>query len=149
MSSTTENESYNPLDVSWVTDEGVTKETVEWAKSFGQFLSSSQKKTKPMTTGQLRRFFGEVKRIDSNVLKNKNAIPMLKPILAYAVGRDKNNGGYNRTLIKEFEQEISKAIDAIRIDDDDHLKSDYKNFVKILESIVAYHKYYGGQENTN
>ena len=77
---------------------------------------------------------------------------MLKPLLAYAVGRDKKKAGrdmVNKTRIEEFCKEMSKAIDAIRYDNDDVLKSDYKNFVQIFESIVAYHKYYGGQENNN
>lgn len=142
------------LDKSWVRT-GITPEIVKWAESFGKYLcafgeQSPQKKA--LTTGQLRKFFGEVKRIDADVLKHKAEIPMLKPLLAYAVGRDKKpsrNGMINKTRIEEFGQELSSAIDAIRSDNDEVLKSDYKNFVQIFESIVAYHKYYGGQENNN
>ena len=43
-----------------------------------------------MTTGQLRKFFGEIKRIEADVEKYKADVVMLKPLLAYAVGRDKN-----------------------------------------------------------
>ena len=71
---------------------------------------------------------------------------MLKPLLAYAVGRDKNNKGINKTRIEEFTEEVTKAIDAVLAGND--LKANYKNFVNILESIVAYHKRYGGKENS-
>lgn len=139
------------LKDTWVR-EGVTPEVVRWTKSFGKFLSESGGRKSALTTGQLRRFFGEVKRIETDVVKYKTDIPMLKPLLAYAVGRDKKkikNVVVNKTRIEEFEQEISRAIGAIRFDNDQNLKSDYKNFAQILEAIVAYHKYYGGQENSN
>lgn len=145
------------LDGSWVRN-GITPDIVKWTESFGKYLCKIEDPDdhdpkKAMTTAQLRRFFGEVKRIDADVTKNKADIPMLKPLLAYAVGRDKKkerNEMVNKTRIKEFEEEMRTAIDAIRLNNDDAvLKSDYKNFEQILESIVAYHKYYGGQENNN
>ena len=56
----------------------------------------------------------------------------------------------NKTRIEEFEQELCRAIDAIRMDaGNEVLMSDYHNFVQIFESIVAFHKYFGGQENSN
>ena len=142
------------MEQSWVRN-GITPDIVKWTESFGKFLCAYEEDKpikKALTTGQLRKFFGEVKRIDADVLKHKSEIPMLKPLLAYAVGRDKKKdvrGMVNKTRVEEFEQELSTAIDAIRFDNDDILKSDYKNFVQIFESIVAYHKYYGGQENNN
>ncbi len=142
------------MEKSWV-KEGITLDVVKWTESFGKFLCAFGEEKplkKALTTGQLRKFFGEVKRIDADVLRHKAEIPMLKPLLAYAVGRDKKssrNGMINKTRIEEFGKELSVAIDAIRLDNDEFLKSDYKNFVQIFESIVAYHKFYGGQENNN
>ncbi len=143
------------MEKSWVRD-GITPDIVKWTESFGKFLCAfgeDKPVKKALTTGQLRKFFGEVKRIDAEVIKHKSEIPMLNPLIAYAVGRDKKstkNGMVNKTRIEEFGIELSKAIDAIRFDgSDDELKSDYKNFVQIFESIVAYHKFYGGQENNN
>ncbi|MBR4712867.1 MAG: type III-A CRISPR-associated protein Csm2 [Paludibacteraceae bacterium] len=138
------------MEKSWVWN-GITPDIVEWTKSFGEYLCKKNERN-PLTTGQLRKFFGEVKRIEADAVKHKAEIPMLKPLLAYAVGRDKKKAGrdiVNKTKIQELEEEISKAVDAIRFDNDDVLKSDYKNFVQIFESIVAYHKYFGGQENNN
>ena len=144
------------LEKSWVIN-GITPDIVKWTESFGQFLcKKNPNDTNPknaLTTGQLRKFFGEVKRIDADVIKHRTEIPMLKPLLASAVGRDKKKVGremVNKTRIEEFGEELRKAVDAIRwSENDDVLKSDYKNFVQIFESIVAYHKYYGGQENNN
>ena len=127
------------LDPKWI-ESGMTLDIVEWTDSFGKHLATKDAK-RPMTTGQIRKFYGEVKRIDAAIEKHTNDIPMLKPLLAYAVGRDKASG--KNTKIDDFEEELSKAIGAIRLE---HIIADYKNFVQIFESIVAYHKYYGGRE---
>lgn len=133
------------LERTWIQN-GITPEIVEWTKSFGEHLCSSDGGTRPLTTGQIRKFFGEVRRIDSDVIRHKDDIPMLKPMLAYAVGRDKNDRGQNKTKIKEFVEELIKALDAIRYGESDKIIRDYKNFVKLFESLVAYHKYFGGKD---
>lgn len=132
------------FDRQWVY-KGITKEVVEWTDSFGKFLCSDRQDTGPLTTGQLRKFFGEVKRVDINIGVNKADIIMLKPLLAYAVGRDKKDGGKNKTKIDKFAEEMNKGIDAVL--DGKDLKSDFSHFVKIFEAIVAYHKFYGAKEN--
>lgn len=127
----------------WV-QEGIVDDTVNWAKSFGRFLQSRENNSDPLTTSQIRKFYGELKRVQTS--KNKEDIPLLKAKLAYAVGRDLT-GGYgtnqprNQTKIKEFYEELEKGIDAIQQNDEKQLR----NFVKIVESIVAYHKYHGGK----
>lgn len=134
------------LDKSWIQD-GITNETVEWAKSFGEFLQNDESRnrgTGPLTTSQIRKFFGELKRIQADPVKYKEDIPLLKAKLAYAVGRDmvqRGNQVYNKTKIKEFYQELERGINSIRIDK----KTDVVNFVKIVEAIVAFHKFYGGK----
>ena len=126
----------------------ITPEIANWAESFGKFLTrSEEEERKPLTTGQIRKFFGEVKRIGANVEANKADIIILKPLLAYAVGRDKNNRGDNKTKIKDFEEEMRTALSAIRFDK--NLVSDFKHFEQLFEAIVAYHKFYGGKENNN
>lgn len=121
----------------WIQN-GISNEAVEWAKSFGEYLTKKDVKD-VLSTSQLRKFFGELRRIDSDFSHKKNDIIMLKPMLAYAVGRDKK-----KTKTKEFGEEMSKGIDAIRLEDEVHAKNDFKNFLKIFEAIVAYHKFYGG-----
>ncbi|MCF6357418.1 MAG: type III-A CRISPR-associated protein Csm2 [Draconibacterium sp.] len=132
------------LKEKWIQDQ-ITSEAVEWSKSFGEFLQqddSRNRGTKPLTTSQIRKFFGELKRIQADPEKYKEEIPMLKAKLAYAVGRDKNNRGQSSSKIDKLYEELETGLDAIR---PEHLKEDVIRFVKLIESIVAFHKFYGGK----
>lgn len=133
------------IDTDWVKN-GINYDTVKWAESFGKYLCDLKPDGNPgikaLTAAQLRRFFGEIKRIELYIDKNKEDIIMLKPLLAYAIGKDTR-----KTRIKEFGEELFKAIDFILKNDCDPVL--FKNFVKILEAIVAYHKLYGGKESNN
>ena len=64
----------------------VTKETVNFAEKFGKYLAEGNDYEEALTTSQLRRFFGEVKRQQMNGY-DETDFQMLKPKLAYAVGR--------------------------------------------------------------
>ena len=65
----------------------VTEETVDFAKRFGKFLTEGDKKTS-LTTNQLRKFYGEVKRLQMRKFDDiKTDFILLKPKLAYSVGR--------------------------------------------------------------
>ncbi len=106
---------------------GVTEVTVQFAEHFGRYLTDGDIKTK-LTTNQLRKFFGEVKRQQLQGY-NESSFIMLKPKLAYAVGRaEKGN------KIKDFYKVISDAMSYV------HNEVQFKNFVRIFEAIVAYHK---------
>ena len=133
----------NKLEKEWI-HSGITNETIDWAKSFGQYLQERDR-TGPLTTSQIRKFFGELKRIQADPKKYQDDIPMLKAKLAYAVGRDvnvgRNNQIFNKTKIKEFYEEIERGVDAIR----EGNENDLINLVKVVEAIVAYHKYFGGK----
>lgn len=115
--------------------EKVTNETVIFAKEFGGYLGTSDmgNNGRPLgnqlTTNQLRKFFGEVKRQQMQGY-NETDFVLLKPKLAYAVGRAK---GQN-PKIKDFYKVMSNAIDQVKDE------KQFKNFIKIFEAIVAYHK---------
>jgi CRISPR-associated protein Csm2 len=131
------------LKKEWIQDK-ITDEAVEWAKSFGEYLTKEDS-LNPLTTSQIRRFFGELKRIQADPEKYKEEIPMLKAKLAYAVGRDTTTFRgqiQNKTKIKEFYEELEKGINYIRTE---NLKGDVIRFVKLVESIVAFHKFFGGK----
>lgn len=130
------------MNEKWIHN-GISEEAVNWANKFGEELASRDGAIKPMTTSQLRKFYGELRRIDTDFNRKIVDLPMLQPMLAYAVGRDKDDKGNNKTKIAIFEREITKGLKAIR-SDEQHQKSDFKNFVKLFEAIVAYHKFYGG-----
>ena len=107
----------------------VTEVTVKFAEDFGKYLGSGDNK---LTTNQLRKFFGEVKRQQMQGYDKTDFI-LLKPKLAYAVGRTKNVRGLT-PKIKDFYDVMSNAIDLVQND------LHFKNFIKVFEAIVAYHK---------
>ncbi len=118
----------NPL---WITN-GITDPAVDWANSFAHYLTDGQN---ALTTSQIRKFFGELKRIQADYERFIKELPMLKAQLAYAVGRNRNS------RIAQFNTELNTAMNAIR----PGYKDDFQNFVKIAEAIVAYHKFHGGR----
>ena len=116
----------------------ITEKTVAFARRFGSYLGTDDKEpdrngklrtvAPHLTTNQLRKFFGEVKRQQMQGF-NKTEFILLKPKLAYAVGRaDKNS------KIKDFYGVISDAMD--KVSDE----RSFKNFIRVFEAIVAYHK---------
>lgn len=132
------------IDSNEITDK-ITNKTVEFAKDFGSYLGKDEfgdfhnpKKvtSTKLTTSQLRKFFGEVKRQQMQGY-NETDFVLLKPKLAYAVGRATGNN----PKIKDFYAVISNAIDLVK--DETH----FKNFIKFFEAIVAYHK--AAEQNVN
>ena len=124
-----------------------TVENVSFYERFGKYLGTTEKykknvqgkerefKVEKLTTNQLRKFFGEVKRQQMNGY-NKTDFILLKPKLAYAVGRAKGD-----SKIKDFYEVMSNAIDIVaKEQDEEKAKLYFKNFIKIFEAIVAYHK---------
>ena len=119
----------------------VTAISVTFAEDFGTYLGTDDYETtvdrngKPksnkipkLTTSQLRKFFGEVKR-QQMVGYNQTDFILLKPKLAYAVGRaDKDS------KIRDFYEVLAPAIDLVSNE------TEFRNFIKIFEAIVAYHK---------
>jgi len=97
-----------------------------------------------LKTGQIRNFYSAITRMRTD-LANKDGnymavlrkdVTMLKPKLAYAAGR--------QTAVRTtFYPAMKEAIDGV-------IKSNYSeaafdNFFMLAESIVAYHKFYGGE----
>lgn len=116
----------------------VTDATVKFAERFGKYLGSDdiyvdekgrKQKVEKLTTSQLRKFFGEVKRQQMVGYKETDFV-LLKPKLAYAVGRAKGK----QSKIGDFYIVLSDMIDKVINEDD------FKRFIKAFEAIVAYHK---------
>lgn len=129
-----------------VLTEGV--KDLEPLKEWGQFLAESDKeivngreriKKASVSTSQIRKFFGAIKRIQADFDLSKSEILLLDAKLAYAVGRDVKNGR-NQSKIKEFYDLISPLIRDVNQD-----KMKFKHFVNVFEAIVAYHKAAGGE----
>lgn len=98
------------------------------------FAEDRDKYFKKVSTSQLRKFFGALKRIQADFEQMKGEIILLDAQLAYAVGRDVSNGKQS-SKIKEFYDLIGPLLRAIKED-----KKKFKNFVNVFEAIVAYHK---------
>lgn len=151
-----------PIDRTWIlSDRGLPIEADAWAKRTGEDLATRDNDLKEMSTNQLRRFFGNLKRLQAMGFSEQNASKLLrlKPLLAYAVGRDKKNGRQT-TKIARFYHDLSGAIDYVLEATELMAKSTnhdankkqvfisqyFTNFVNIVEAIVAYHKFKGGSE---
>ena len=131
------------IDPKWITEENAIDESVvKWLESFGKFLAvSGRDDPKALSASQIRKFFGEVKKIQADFERKKGEVVLLVPKLAYAVGRDYNS--YDKranSKIEEFYEQIKIGINAVGND-----KSKFFNLVKIVEAIVAYHRFYGGK----
>jgi len=119
-----------------------SNDPIEWAEDFASRLVKKEDRVKPMTTTQLRKFFGQLKRIQAEGYneKNKPQFLMLKAQLAYAAGRDKGN-----SKLTLFKDQISEAINLVeKASNNEEEKIRFKNFVNLVEAIVAYHKAKGG-----
>jgi CRISPR-associated protein Csm2 len=124
----------NNFKSDWITSK-IDHSMVEWAQSLAEKLAGGDEKTK-MTTSQLRKFFGNLKRIQGNFDMYKEEITLLKPKLAYSVGKDKN------TNISLFYKSIEPGLDIIS---KSCTELEFHRFVSIIESIVAFHRYFGGK----
>lgn len=120
----------------------VTEQSVAFAERFGRHLGHTEasfdekgrkSSDEKLTSNQLRKFFGEVKRQQMQGF-NKTTFVMLKPKLAYAVGRAFANSGNKYFKIKDLYIVLADAID--KVSDE----KSFNNFISIFEAIVAYHK---------
>jgi len=139
-----------PLNEDWY-KEKITDKAVEWAEDFGKHLakkndiaykdeeckfkkikSNNKEKIRPeLTTSQLRKFFGELKRIQARGFESaQEDFKLLKPKLAYAVARSKDEDAKILDFYKVFSPHFEKVEDNVQ----------FSNFVKIMEAVVAYHK---------
>jgi CRISPR type III-A-associated protein Csm2 len=118
--------------------EKVTDVTVQFAEKFGNYLAEKEDQAEPLTTSQLRKFFGEVKRQQMTGYDDTEFV-MLKPKLAYAIGRAKQNGRKGKyQKIEDFYSVMADAIDKVEASTDK--PKAFKNFITAFEAIVAYHK---------
>lgn len=104
-------------------------------------FQKDQRDQKGLNSTQLRKFFGQAKSIEANLKENgweavSSDFAMLRPILAYAKGR--------RTIPDSFYLFMTLCMGKIVSPNGDEKKTkeNYKRFIQILESVVAYQKYH-------
>ncbi len=108
-------------------------------EDWGIYLASKAGKKGALTSSQIRRFFGALKRIQADFDNLKGEILLLSYKLAYAVGRDKKENGQQKTKIDDFYQQLNPMIRNIQED-----QTKFNNFVRVVEALVAFHKANGG-----
>lgn len=115
---------------SWITDEA-SKDLVDYAEEAGLFMAKNG-----LTNSKIRSIYGEIKRIQMGSFDNeKSSFYLLKPKVAYALGRDDKNEGL-RLFKMIFDRSSEDVSD----------QKSYQNFCGFIEAILAYHKAYGGKD---
>lgn len=113
----------------WITVEA-DKEMISFAEEAGKYMKENS-----LTTSQIRNIYGEIKRIQMNTYeKKKSDFFLLKPKVAYALGRNKDNKGLQ--LFKDIFDRLSPFVSD---------EKSYHNFCNLMEAILAYHKANGGK----
>ncbi len=113
---------------SWIACEA-TEELIDYAEQAGSYMANNG-----LTNSKIRSIYGEIKRIQMGEFeKEKSSFYLLKPKVAYALGRDGKNEGLK--LFKKIFDLCSKDV----VD-----QKSYQNFCAFMEAILAYHKAYGG-----
>ena len=112
----------------WITN-GADDRLPEFADRMGKYMADNK-----LTNSKIRSIYGEIKRIQMGEFeKEKASFYLLKPKVAYALGRDKNNKGLQ--LFKIVFDNCAKDVSN---------QKTYHNFCNLLEAILAYHKANGG-----
>lgn len=115
---------------SWITNEADSK-LVEFAEIMGKYMAENG-----LTKSKIRSIYGEIIRIQMRGYEREKAsFFLLRPKVAYALARDKNNKGLQ--LFKLIFDDCYKAVSN---------QKTYLNFCNLLEAILAYHKANGGKD---
>lgn len=96
---------------------------------------------KDIKTNQIRNIYAKINSIRTNFKMKKEydedierSLILLKPKLAYAKGRKREVG--------KFQEFMFICIDAVVNSQNKTLATE--NFLSLIESVVAFHKFYGG-----
>lgn len=114
----------------WILN-GANEKLPDFAETLGKYMAKNG-----LTNSKIRSIYGEIKRIQMGKFESEKAsFYLLRPKVAYALGRDTNNKGLQ--LFKLF---FDKAFPLITD------KKSYQNFCNLIEAILAYHKAHGGKD---
>lgn len=117
-------------DSAWITC-GADEKLVKYAEEAGKFMAKNG-----LTNSKIRSIYGEIKRIQmGDFEKEKSSFFLLKPKVAYALGRDDKNEGLS--LFKLIFDKCSADVKD---------RKTYINFCNFIEAILAYHKANGGKD---
>lgn len=132
--------------VQWV-EHGINLDMARWAEQLADEVTNFGRQM--LTVTQLRRFFGQAKKIQTRGVKNsQDELNMLLPELTYAVAKADNKDGI--LLFREkIEAGLVKVLELLQKQGIGAAEKPFNNFIKILEAIVAYHKVYYNERKNN
>jgi CRISPR-associated protein Csm2 len=124
------------------------KDLVEWAEHLGKFLAGADtdgegERRSKLTTSQIRKVFGEVKRLWMDAQKGwtdamTRKVHLLIPKLEYAARKEIAVKALRAVLVPA----IRKVLEA---QTHDELRKRFGRFVDFFEAILAYHQAAGGK----
>lgn len=110
----------------WI-ESGADEYLPDYAEKMGKRLADNK-----LTSSKIRSIYGEIKRIQMGEFeKEKTSFYLLKPKVAYAVGRERENVG-----LQLFKLIFDKAFACVK---DGQTFNYFSNF---MEAILAYHRTY-------
>ena len=114
----------------WITI-GADADLASFAEKMGCYMANNK-----LTNSKIRSIYGEIKRIQMGEFnKEKPSFYLLKPKVAYALGRDSNNLG-----LKLFKILFDKSADLVTD------QKTFQNFCNLIEAVLAYHRANGGKD---
>lgn len=109
--------------------ESILKEEKDYNKFTERVKGFMKDNVREITTSQLRNIFSKVKKI-----KEPKQLYLLRPKLAYVYGRADKDG--MKRLLVLLDDQIKQVTNTGQLEE-------FKSF---FESIIAYHKFYGGKD---
>lgn len=114
----------------WITNKA-DETMIDFSDEAGKYMAKNG-----LTNSKIRSIYGEIKRIQmGNFEKERASFLLLRPKVAYALGRDNKNKGLE--LFKLIFDQVSKNVTD---------QKSFINFCNLFESILAFHKSYGGKD---
>lgn len=110
----------------------IDEQSILFSEFFGRNLAYLD-----LSTSQIRNVYGDIMRLKMKGF-NANELLLLKPRLAYSTMRKGTDGS------REFREKIEKALDRV-IFTKEKQEELFQNFANFFESILAYHRSFGGK----
>ena len=116
----------NNFLVSWI-ENGADEALPDYAEFMGKAMADTK-----LTSSKIRCVYGEIKRIQmGEFAKEKSSFYLLRPKVAYAVGREKTNVG-----LQLFKLVFDKSAQCVKD------KDTFLHFANFMEAVLAYHRAY-------